>query len=52
MGLLAGMSTALVLTGDSDLDDVEALGTPDRPRYVLETLDQLIPESIWAERQT
>ncbi|MFZ0530512.1 MAG: HAD-IIA family hydrolase [Propionicimonas sp.] len=49
MGLLAGMATALVLTGDSTVSDVEALPKLERPRYVLETLDQLIPESCWAE---
>ncbi len=50
MGALAGMSTALVLTGDSTLADVAALPAGSRPDYLLDTLDQLIPEDIWAAR--
>jgi HAD superfamily hydrolase (TIGR01450 family) len=50
MGIEAGMSTALVLTGDSTLADVAALPEEARPTHILETLDQLIPEAIWAGR--
>jgi ribonucleotide monophosphatase NagD (HAD superfamily) len=49
MGRLAGMSTALVLTGDNTLAESEALDASEQPDYVLHTLDQLIPASIWAE---
>ena len=48
MGRLAGMRTALVLTGDSTLADVDALVETERPDFILGTLDQLIPESVWA----
>jgi len=48
MGRLAGMSTALVLTGDNTLAESEALDASEQPDYVLHTLDQLIPASIWA----
>jgi len=43
------MSTALVLTGDNTLAESEALDAADQPDFVLHTLDQLIPESIWAQ---
>jgi ribonucleotide monophosphatase NagD (HAD superfamily) len=48
MGRLAGMNTALVLTGDSSRADSDALDEAEQPDYVLHTLDQLIPESVWA----
>ena len=48
MGRLAGMRTALVLTGDSTLADVDALVETERPDFILGALDQLIPESVWA----
>jgi ribonucleotide monophosphatase NagD (HAD superfamily) len=47
MGRLAGMSTALVLTGDNTLADSDALADAEQPDYILHTLDQLIPESVW-----
>ena len=49
MGRLAGMSTALVLTGDNTRADAAALPADEQPTYFLDTLDQLIPESVWAE---
>ncbi len=49
MGRRAGMSTALVLTGDSTLAESEALDEAEQPDYVLHTLDQLIPAWAWAE---
>ncbi len=47
MGRAAGMSTALLLTGDSTLTDASALDPEQRPHYVLDTLDQLIPPDVW-----
>lgn len=44
MGKHAGMATALVLTGDSTLDDLARSDPSDRPDFVLEHLDGLIPE--------
>lgn len=44
MGIAAGMDTALVLTGDSRREDVDALAVPMRPTYVVERLADLLPE--------
>lgn len=49
MGLDAGMGTALVLTGESQVDDVEALAPDDRPRYVFDRVDRLLPAEVWRE---
>lgn len=43
MAVNAGMSSALVLTGDSKLTDVDATAPEFRPTYILESIDQLIP---------
>jgi HAD superfamily hydrolase (TIGR01450 family) len=51
MGVDAGMGTALVLTGESQLADVEAQAPYDRPRYVLDRVDRLLPEDVWRELQ-
>jgi HAD superfamily hydrolase (TIGR01450 family) len=51
MGVDAGMGTALVLTGESQLADVEAQAPDDRPRYVLDRVDRLLPEDVWRELQ-
>ena len=39
----AGMASALILTGATDLEEV--LGSPDRPDYVIEHLGDLLPAS-------
>jgi phosphoglycolate/pyridoxal phosphate phosphatase family enzyme len=41
MGIAAGAATALVLTGDSTLQDVEAAPDDKRPTYVLSRIDAL-----------
>ncbi|MFT4109566.1 HAD-IIA family hydrolase [Propionicimonas sp.] len=51
MGRNAGMNTALVLTGDSTLADATDLPPRQRPHYVLETLDQLVPPDIWGRER-
>lgn len=43
MGVDAGIATALVLTGDSQLDDVARCAPAHRPDYVLDAIDELIP---------
>ncbi len=43
MAIAAGMSSALVLTGDSNLGEVEALPAADRPTLCLSQIDALIP---------
>ena len=44
MGRHAGMATALVLTGDSTLADLAECETSERPQFVLNHLDELLPE--------
>lgn len=43
MAINAGMSSALVLTGDTTLAELEAAPAGDQPTYVLDRIDQLIP---------
>lgn len=43
MGRAAGMPTALVLTGDSTLDNLAALPVDARPDYVVDGLGELLP---------
>ena len=43
MAVDAGMASALVLTGESTLDDVGTLPASERPTYIVERLDQLLP---------
>ena len=49
MGVDAGMATALVLTGESQPDDVEALAPEDRPQHVFDRVDRLLPDDLWRE---
>lgn len=46
MAVDTGMKSALVLTGDSDLADVEACDPADRPTWILEQIDHLIPTTF------
>lgn len=43
MAVAAGMPSALVLTGESTRDDVAALPEDQRPTYVVDRIDQLLP---------
>ncbi|MFV0427366.1 MAG: HAD-IIA family hydrolase [Beutenbergiaceae bacterium] len=45
MGLQAGMGAALVLTGDSTLEEAQALPAAQQPTVILEQLAQLLPPS-------
>jgi len=49
MGLGSGMATALVLTGETGADDLAALDPQDRPAFVLDRIDRLLPTAIWSE---
>ncbi len=49
MAIDGGMSSALVLTGEATADDARALAEGDRPTYVLDRVDQLLPASVWDE---
>lgn len=46
----AGAEGALVLTGETDAADLEGLHGEKRPDYVLERLDQLLPNDEWERR--
>jgi HAD superfamily hydrolase (TIGR01450 family) len=43
MGIDAGMPTALVLTGDTQEDELRGLSADDAPTYVVERIDALLP---------
>ena len=45
----AGAAGALVLTGDSDLDDLAGTAPEHAPHYVLDRIDQLIPSALWEQ---
>lgn len=49
MGLDSGTATALVLTGETGPDDLEVLDAQDRPPFVLDRIDRLLPAAIWAQ---
>jgi HAD superfamily hydrolase (TIGR01450 family) len=44
MGVEAGMTAALVLTGETSADDVRSLATDERPPIVLDRVDRLLPD--------
>ncbi|WP_182353272.1 HAD-IIA family hydrolase [Flaviflexus huanghaiensis] len=46
MAINTGMASTLVLTGDSTLEEAQALPENQQPTYVLDRVDHLIPESI------
>jgi ribonucleotide monophosphatase NagD (HAD superfamily) len=45
MAVNAGMNSAMVLTGDSQLSDLETCATEFHPTFVLERIDLLIPQA-------
>lgn len=46
----AGIASGMPLTGESTLEEVVQLPVDQRPTYVLDRVDQLIPKEIWQER--
>ena len=48
MAVDAGMSSGLVLTGDSTR--AQALATHRQPTYIVERVDELLPATIWTEQ--
>jgi ribonucleotide monophosphatase NagD (HAD superfamily) len=50
MAVDAGMSSGLVLTGDSTRAEAEALASYRQPTYIVERVDELLPASLWAEQ--
>jgi HAD superfamily hydrolase (TIGR01450 family) len=49
MALDAGMPSAVVLTGETTPEMLEDEPPEDRPAYVLDRVDRLIPEELWDE---
>lgn len=49
MAINTGMASTLLLTGDSTLEEAQALPEAEQPTYVLERIDHLIPEEIRSE---
>lgn len=45
----SGIASGMPLTGESTLEEVAQLPIDQRPTYVLDRIDHLIPESIWQE---
>ena len=48
MARAAGMASALVLTGDTTAEALAAAPPGDRPTWVLDRVDRLLPSSAWA----
>lgn len=46
----AGMASAMPLTGESTREEAAALPPQERPTYVLERVDHLLPRDIWDQR--
>ncbi|MCD4549028.1 MULTISPECIES: HAD-IIA family hydrolase [unclassified Schaalia] len=46
MAIKTGMYSCLLLTGDSTLEEAEALDKSQQPTYVLDRIDHLIPQQI------
>ena len=44
MGRRAGTATALVLTGETRREDLEALPPDEQPSFVLDRIDRLLPD--------
>ena len=50
MAVDAGMASGLVLTGDSTREQAEALPADRQPTYVVDRVDELLPDTVWAEQ--
>jgi hypothetical protein len=46
MGLDTGTATALVLTGETTLQDLARLPDRERPRFVVDSIDLLLPRQL------
>ena len=51
MAIDAGMASALVLTGETTLEILQAHDPDDHPTWVLERVDKVLPEAIWSGRR-
>lgn len=49
MGLDTGMAAALVLTGETRVEDLDGLSADDCPPMVVNRIDHLLPAEVWQE---
>jgi HAD superfamily hydrolase (TIGR01450 family) len=49
MAVDTGAASCLVLTGENTAEDAAALPALDRPQFVLDRVDRLIPPDVWKE---
>jgi HAD superfamily hydrolase (TIGR01450 family) len=49
MALDTGLAAALVLTGETQADDLQRLAPADTPDFVLDRVDRLLPQDLWKE---
>ena len=49
MGIDTGMAAALVLTGETTVDDLRELSPDDTPGIVVDRIDRLLPPEVWEE---
>lgn len=49
LAIAGGMSSAMPLTGESTLDDVRGLEPSQRPSFIVDRIDRLIPAVLWDE---
>lgn len=45
----AGAASAVVLTGETKAGDLKSLPVDERPTYVLDRIDRLLPDDVWDE---
>lgn len=49
MAVRTGMYSAMPLTGENTMEDAQMCDPEDRPTYVLDRVDRLIPQEFWEE---
>jgi HAD superfamily hydrolase (TIGR01450 family) len=49
MALDTGLASALVLTGDTRAEQLDALAPTEHPEFVLDRVDRLLPGDLWKE---
>ena len=49
MALDTGLASALVLTGDTRAEQLDALAPAEHPEFVLDRVDRLLPGDLWKE---
>ncbi|MEJ7838788.1 MAG: HAD-IA family hydrolase [Thermomicrobiales bacterium] len=49
MAIHAGMSSALPLTGETTVQTLTQVDPADRPTYVIDRIDQIVPDSVWRD---